>query len=594
VNVTIYPGRPSGVNFEAASVVKNLAGATVLYCDTEDPFITEGSIAVGASATLTGTYFFVASATTLLSYTDLGPDVDTQIGTLGQRIGDEEEAREVADAALDARAATLEGDSPLGSVVYAQKYLALVPGTYANATLAIEAAMAATPALGGTVILPPGVIDGVGELTYPAKKIKVQGAGEDATYYRTLADTGAGTFAVAMTNNVEHELEDLTVQGPTAAVLNGTSASMDGVRHYGRNRINRVRVQNFSSGIGCAGDHSRISYTRFSGCKRNIRYLGQAATGLATWGNNTLDHVDLTGATLAGIAFAPDGHANGATWQDVHFGMAPVGMLFEVDGSNNAASVQDITQVGCTYENCGNAFVYSMSTTQAGILAMTMVGCVGSQVFRSGFVDTSLARNQRAHYDGLYSVSLTLQDSPLMVAVGAGPLPLNVQYGGYQAIEVNDGGSVALESLIAQGARMLANPLGFPLGSTRFRERAFLREAETHYCDGVGIIAGRLVYRSADGGVKPWVAGRAVYGVALQSGASLDFIAVGRKGIWNVANSATSALAIGDDVIPDSATADGKLTKAGAGPGAVIGTAMAVAGTSTTARVDFTPSGWRF
>lgn len=111
MNVTIYPGRPSGVNFEAASVVKNIAGATVQYCDTEDPFISEGSIAVGASQTLSGTYFFVTPATALLSYTDLGPDVDSQIGTLGQRIGDEEEAREAADTALDARTDSLESSS---------------------------------------------------------------------------------------------------------------------------------------------------------------------------------------------------------------------------------------------------------------------------------------------------------------------------------------------------------------------------------------------------------------------------------------------------------------------------------------------------
>jgi hypothetical protein len=51
---------------------------------------------------LTGTYFFVASAATLLSYTDLGPDTATQIGTLGQRIGDEEVARAAADSAIRA------------------------------------------------------------------------------------------------------------------------------------------------------------------------------------------------------------------------------------------------------------------------------------------------------------------------------------------------------------------------------------------------------------------------------------------------------------------------------------------------------------
>lgn len=108
MNVTIYPGRPAGVNFEAASVVKNIAGATVQYCDTEDPFISEGSIAVGASQTLTGTYFFVTPATALLSYTDLGPTTDAAIATLGTRIGDEEVARAAADTALDGRTDRLE------------------------------------------------------------------------------------------------------------------------------------------------------------------------------------------------------------------------------------------------------------------------------------------------------------------------------------------------------------------------------------------------------------------------------------------------------------------------------------------------------
>jgi hypothetical protein len=170
VNVTIYPGRPSGVNFEAASVVKNIAGATVQYCDTEDPFISEGSIAVGASQTLTGTYFFVTPATALLSYTDLGPDVDSQIGTLGQRIGDEEEAREDADVALDVRADSLESSSAISvkNPAYAATGLGI-----ANDAAALQAALDAAGAEispghpGATVVLPPGVYRHTTALTVP-------------------------------------------------------------------------------------------------------------------------------------------------------------------------------------------------------------------------------------------------------------------------------------------------------------------------------------------------------------------------------------------------------------------------------------------
>jgi hypothetical protein len=223
VNVTIYPGRPSGVNFEAASVVKNIAGATVQYCDTEDPFISEGSIAVGASQTLTGTYYFSTPATALLSYTPLGPTTDAQIATLGERIGEEEVARAeadddltdlltaesatrgAADTALDGRLDTLESSSTARS--------ALVPaptGVAATDTAAAQAA-ASTLTVGGRLEFRAGAYAFNAKVTLPHPDVEIIGQGDGVT---TITQSSPTESAFSYLSPIEGATSTTLRNGP--------------------------------------------------------------------------------------------------------------------------------------------------------------------------------------------------------------------------------------------------------------------------------------------------------------------------------------------------------------------------------------------
>lgn len=103
MNVTIYPGGPpSGINFEVASTVRNLSGETISYGDTSDPFVAEGTIAVGASVTLYGTFFFRATATTLLSHVSvLTGSTDDRVEQLALRVTAEEASTAVAAIVID-------------------------------------------------------------------------------------------------------------------------------------------------------------------------------------------------------------------------------------------------------------------------------------------------------------------------------------------------------------------------------------------------------------------------------------------------------------------------------------------------------------
>jgi hypothetical protein len=280
----------------------------------------------------------------------------------------------------------------------------------------------------------------------------------------------------------------------------------------------------------------------------------------------------------------------------MHFGMAPLAMLWEVDGSNNGATVNGITLQSPAFENCGNGLFYSMSTDVAGgghIQNMKIIGATADQGFAASFQSAAL-RVHRAHFDALATVDVSCDASNDPFGFLAGPVPASLQYDGTQAISFDVGYASFLQSMITHGGRLLVNPGSFVAARVQVRERLGNCESEMCWCDAVAVTAGRLVYRSGDGGVKPWVAGKAVYGVALQSGSAYDFIPVGRRGTWPVDNSATSALAIGDAVIPDAATADGKVTIAGGASGASIGAAAEAALVGVSVRVDFTPSGWRF
>ena len=71
MNVTLYPNTSapaSGINFGVTSTVTNLSGGTVTYSDTQDPFVAEGTLTVGSSVELRGSYFFRATETTLISH----------------------------------------------------------------------------------------------------------------------------------------------------------------------------------------------------------------------------------------------------------------------------------------------------------------------------------------------------------------------------------------------------------------------------------------------------------------------------------------------------------------------------------------------
>jgi hypothetical protein len=513
--------------------------------------------------------------------------LSAQVADLGTEVG-----------AFDGRLDDVEADSPLGSVTYAKPYLDSV--IYANKTVALEAAMMATPAYGGTVILPAEIILMVGELTYPAmKKIVLKGAGTNSTYLVWTVDTGAGTWAVLGTDQVRHELRDLTLTGPVSAVIDGASANMGGFKHMSRNIGEDLVVQNFKHGIGTCGDHNRLRRISFTGCQDNIRYLGPTATTLGTEGNCSMDEIECVGAARAGISFAPDANVFGATWSNMHLGMGPLGLCWDVDGSNNAAAVSGIVLDSPVFENVGNAMFYSGSVDPlgAGIFIATIINGTRSQfpgatsAAPAGMRSAGL-RDNIAHADGLAAVNVMSIDSDAF-GFEAGPVPDALQSRGYCIWQFQgQHANIALDQLVSTGAEAYITPNNFTLNTVTWREG--YKTAEMHYCDAVGITSGRLVYRSAEGGVKPWVSGKEVYGVALQTGAAYDFIPIGRKGTWPVANSATGALAVGDGVIPDTTTADGKAKIAGSAPGAIIGTALSVAAASTTVQVDLQPSGWRF
>lgn len=171
MNVTIYPSsRPSGINFSVASTVRNISGVTVSYSDTADPFVSEGTIAVGATATLYGTYFFVATATTLLSH------VPVLTGSTEDRL---------EQAAL--RLGVLEG---------AMVYLP-APSTNAATDLAnlLAANATAVAAGGGTILARPApsgspyLLNGVAELS-SAPPVNLRGVSKDGTIFK-LTTAGA-------------------------------------------------------------------------------------------------------------------------------------------------------------------------------------------------------------------------------------------------------------------------------------------------------------------------------------------------------------------------------------------------------------------
>ena len=122
MNVTIYPNTSSpaaGINFDEASVVRNISGATVAYSDTGDPFVAEGTLTVGSTVTLHGSYFFRAAETTLLSH------VPVLAGTTDERVS------ELTLQVTNAIPSILNhGVDNLGLVDQAAAIAALAPGMY--------------------------------------------------------------------------------------------------------------------------------------------------------------------------------------------------------------------------------------------------------------------------------------------------------------------------------------------------------------------------------------------------------------------------------------------------------------------------------
>ncbi len=78
--ITLYPSAPpAGVDLGASgATVTNIGGSTVDYSDRADPFVTEGSLAAAASATLTGTQFFRAASGSTLRIIE----ADSDLGSL--------------------------------------------------------------------------------------------------------------------------------------------------------------------------------------------------------------------------------------------------------------------------------------------------------------------------------------------------------------------------------------------------------------------------------------------------------------------------------------------------------------------------------
>jgi hypothetical protein len=234
MNVTIYPGHPSGVNFEAASVVKNLSGATVQYCDTEDPFVTEGSIAVGATATLTGTYFFVTSATTLLSYADLGPDTAAQLATLGQRIADEEVARATADAAFIPRSKR---------PVHVKDKVGFNGDGVTSDSAAFADALDDLPATGGTLALPAGrMIPGSALSAFTTNGVQIVGEGAIAT---VLEQNAASGYLIDVSGSGDQLFRDFAIDGAGAT---GTAAGLRLLGAHGA-ATSGLRISGFTNSV---------------------------------------------------------------------------------------------------------------------------------------------------------------------------------------------------------------------------------------------------------------------------------------------------------------------------------------------------------
>lgn len=187
MNVTIYPGsQPGGINFDEASVVRNISGGTVEYSDTADPFVAEGTLAVGATVTLHGSYFFEAAETTLLSH------VPVLTGTTDERVEE-----------LALRMDLLEGvvvtlDPPSGSAAT----------DTANLVAAGAACLAAG---GGTIVAEPAPASAPYRLNAAveiASLVNLVGAGVDATVFllttaaaRLNFVTGAGGMSGGFTVN---------------------------------------------------------------------------------------------------------------------------------------------------------------------------------------------------------------------------------------------------------------------------------------------------------------------------------------------------------------------------------------------------------
>lgn len=503
---------------------------------------------------------------------------------------------------LAARVAVLEEHSPMGTVVYANKFLDRIPLIYANPTEALEAAMAATDTYGGVVMCGevwPQYGTMVGELTFPGKPIELwgnlRGTVPGGTMLYWPVDSGAGpTYAIRRPDGIRSVIRHMSILGPVNAVIDGALAGMYGIQQLSGHGLENLHVQGFRGGIARSGNHSWMRDIASKGNGYGVYLMGMAMAGVDTMGNSDMSApMQLDGNSRGGIGVGPsaDAGAFGERWSGIHFGMGPCAIYFEVDASNNAGNIIGVVIDTAAFENVGNCIAYSESVSPlgGGLLLATVINSMYSQypgttaLAPTGFRAAGI-RNNRAQFDGLAGVNLTMTDSD-MLSQGVADTPLLMQHSGYCSLDIR--GRYArqtLESMQTANGRLYANPNNFVTQRVTFEEN--YDRAEMHYCNAVGIPYARLVYRSAEEGVSPWAVNREVYGVTLQVGTAYEFIPIGRRGIWTVDNSATGALAIGDRVKPDAVTADGKVTLAGPGDSS-IGVCMTAAAANAPTRVEF-------
>jgi hypothetical protein len=289
---------------------------------------------------------------------------------------------------------------PLGpgdtlGIVTPQQFGAVGDGVHDDTAAVLAAIAAASPGgtspaygQGGVLYFPPGVYLCSAALFYYPNTIW-QGAGPSATQIRLAADLWDGSSptparfisaagGVSGPGQVQQKntlLRDLAIQGPGTNTLGQVTCHTTGLQgHNAANfYVDNLHIEGFFAGFEQLGNHNK-AYNVFS--TRNYYGL-EYSDAQTSWGNDTYVACNFSGNNLASIHVGGAGFINTTTFQQVHLGFGPVGILKTDyqngwDGSGNpvytggTASSQDMmmatTMGDISFEAFGNAAIIDMST----------------------------------------------------------------------------------------------------------------------------------------------------------------------------------------------------------------------------------------